>query len=115
MEEEIYQLARQLGEVSEGEEEALRTLCAGAEEELRLRLRSGCTPESCGKCFPLAAAWLALAGLEGLRGGVTDFSAGDMRISAQGGEGSAWYYAQAQRTLSPYLEDDGFCFRGVRG
>ena len=108
MEEEIYQLARQLGEVSEGEEEALRTICAAVRDYAE-------HPESCGKCFPLAAAWLALAGLEGLRGGVTDFSAGDMRISARSGEGSAWYYAQAQRTLSPYLEDDGFCFRGVRG
>ena len=115
MEEEIFQLARQLGEVSEGEEETLRALCAGAEEELRPRLLPGYTPETCGKCFPLAAAWLALAGLEGLRGGGTDFSAGDVRISTQGGEGSGWYYAQAQRTLSPYLEDDGFCFRGVRG
>ncbi len=113
--EKMLELARQLAAVGEGEMEVLRLLCAGAERELRARLRPGLSPEECGEAFPLAGAWLALAGLEGTREEPASFSAGDLTVRSSGRDRSGWYREQAWETLRPWMRDESFSFRGVRG
>ena len=113
--EKSLELARLLGDAGEGEIPLLRTLCQAAEEELAARLREGAAPETCGTAFSLAAAWLALASLEGSRGGVERFSAGDLTIQCAHWDRSGWYREHAERVLGRWLRDDGFSFRGVRG
>ena len=71
------------------------------------------SPEACGPAFPVAAAWLVLAGLEAGTDGVTSFSAGDLTVHT-GGDGAGAMRRQAERLMAPYLAD-GFAFRGVLG
>lgn len=120
MTEEILALALRLGGREENEE-VLRALCRAAEAELARRLRAGVNPEDCGEAFPLAAAYWALAGLcaAGQQGTVESFTAGDVTIR-RGSGGSAAQQAdalreQAERLLSPWAEDGGFCFQKVMG
>ena len=56
-------MARSLGHVDGGQEEALEALCRAAQAELAGRLRPEVRPEDCEDAFILACAWLALAGL----------------------------------------------------
>ena len=111
--EETLELAKSLGRVDPGDSVRLEILCRSAEAELAGRLRPGVKPEDCWEAFSLAAAWLALAGLE--RGGeaLHRLSAGDLTI--QTGESAGGREALAFRALRPWLRDEGFCFRGVRG
>ena len=106
-------LAKLLGEVAERDEPKLEVLCAAALEELRRRLRPGVTEEDCGDAFPLAGAFLALANLEE-GGGVERFSAGDLTIQTGGSPAVQWR-RQAKTALEPWLVDENFAFRGVRG
>ncbi len=121
MTEEIFALAKMLGHVGTEEEEGLRRLCPGAEEELRGRLREGITPEDCTPAFCMGAAWLALAGLcAGAGAGqAEEFSAGGLTIKRGSGknllERSEGLRRQAELIMGPYLEDRGFSFVGVRG
>mgnify|MGYP005157236329 CR=1 FL=1 len=62
MEEQILAFVELMG--GRGNEELLRPLCQAAEREMAGRLREGLSPEACGPAFPVAAAWLVLAGLE---------------------------------------------------
>ena len=63
-------MARSLGHVDGGQEEALEALCRAAQAELAGRLRPEVRSEDCEDAFILACAWLALAGLAaGLPGG----------------------------------------------
>ena len=62
MEEQILAFVELMG--GHGTEELLRPLCQAAEREMAGRLREGLSPEACGPAFPVAAAWLVLAGLE---------------------------------------------------
>ena len=114
MAERVVELAMALGR--RGESEALSLLCAAAVEELKGRLKPGLTPEDCGDAFPVAAAWLALAGLERVESdGVESLTAGDVTIRK--GEGEFRQKAlelQAQTVMKPYLRDEGFAFKGVR-
>jgi len=112
MEERIRQLAMALGDVAEEEEETLKLLCAQAAEELTARLKAGVTPEECGSAFVVAAAWMALDGLETGRGqgNIEQFSAGDLTIRTGGGGDLR---RQALRLMGSYLEDDEFAFQGV--
>ncbi len=96
-----------------GNEELLRPLYQAAEREMAGRLREGLSPEACGPAFPVAAAWLVLAGLEAGTDGVTSFSAGDLTVHT-GGDGAGAMRRQAERLMAPYLAD-GFAFRGVLG
>ena len=73
MEEQILAFVELMG--GHGNEELLRPLCQAAEREMAGRLREGLSPEACGPAFPVAAAWLVLAGLEAGTDGVTSFSA----------------------------------------
>ncbi|WP_251445785.1 hypothetical protein [Vermiculatibacterium agrestimuris] len=99
------------------ESEELTLLCGHAAEALAGQLRGGLTPEACGAAFVLAGAWLALAELETAgEGDVTSFTAGDVTIRKREGEnrGEA-LRMQAMQVMKPYLRDEGFVFRGVRG
>ena len=86
MEEQILAFVELMG--GRGNEELLRPLCQAAEREMAGRLREGLSPEACGPAFPVAAAWLVLAGLEAGTDGVTSFSAGDLTVHT-GGDGAA--------------------------
>lgn len=106
-------MAAELGKVEDGE--ALRSLCRAAVAELRGLLRDGVEPEGCGGAFELAAAYLALAGMEAAQdGGVESFTVGE--VSIRKGDGSArgeTMRRQAMRVMRPYLRDEGFLFRKV--
>lgn len=109
------ELALALGDVEETERAALKLLCQAAEAELRGQLREGIRPEDCEPAFLAAAAWVALAGLyAGRSAGVSSFSAGDLTIHQEGGEGAA-LLAHAKRVMAPYRADGGFSFQGVKG
>lgn len=112
--EETVNLAAALGKRERTEE--LELLCAAAEEELTALLRKGVSPQDCGEAFPLAAAWMALAGMDTAEDGVESFTAG--AVSIRRGDGSARRKAlrlQAMQVMKPWLRDEGFAFRGVRG
>lgn len=115
MTERVMELAMVLGKW--GESEALSLLCAAAVEELKEQLKPGLTPEDCGEVFPLGAAWMALAALEGTEAdGVESLTAGEVTIRR--GDGSFRKKAlelQARQVMKPYLRDGGFSFQGVRG
>ena len=121
MTEEIFALAKVLGHVGAEDEEGLRRLCAGADEELRGRLKEGIAPGDCAPAFCMGAAWLALAGLCAGAGAerVGEFSAGGLTIRQESGksllERSEGLRRQAELVMGPYLEDRGFSFMGVRG
>ena len=113
--EEIVALAKALGRVPQGQEEALEALCQAAWTRLAGRLREGVSPEDCGEAFSLACAWTALAGLE-TGGGVERFTAGSVSIQTGGGGArAAALREQAEEILAPWLADGGFSFRGVPG
>ena len=112
------EMARMLGQVPEHEWEALRPLCQTAELELAGRLKEGIQPEDCQPAFVVAAAWMARAGRNaGQRlGRVASFTAGDLTVkTTEGAEGENILRTQARRLMAPYLADEGFCFRRVRG
>lgn len=111
--ENCLSLAKVLGDVPEEDWPKLELLCEAAQAQLRLRLRPGVTEDDCGEGFPLAGAFLALAGLE--EGEGERFSAGDLTIQRGGGEKSRAFRRQAERIMAPWLTDPGFAFRGVRG
>lgn len=112
--EEILKLAAALGKVEETEE--LSLLCTAAVEELRGLLRDGVQAEECGAAFVLAAAWMALAGLDTAGDDVESFTAGEVSIRRRdGGERGKALRLQAMQVMRPWLRDEGFVFRGVRG
>lgn len=115
MKEKVLEMASALGKTEA--DEALETLCAAAVETLTAQLRPGVAPEDCGQAFVLAAAWMALAQRETADGGgVERFTAGAVTI--QRGDSNARREAlllQARQVMRPWLGDEGFSFRGVRG
>lgn len=120
MREKIFEYAKGMGPVGEGELPHQEALCGTAEAELAGKLRYGLKPEDCNGAFPLAAAWLARAGLcagQGAEEMPASWSAGAVRVSgaASAGERADGLREQAYRLMAPYLEDEGFFFRGVRG
>lgn len=120
MHNEILEYATLLSEAGEGREALLEALCQAAEAELTGKLREGLVPEDCGGAFPVAAAWLALAGLcagQGAAGEPPSWSAGAVSVSgaAPAGERASTLRKQAFELMAPYLRDEGFWFQGVRG
>lgn len=108
-------MARSLGHVDGGQEEALEALCRAAQAELAGRLRPEVRSEDCEDAFILACAWLALAGLAAGETGGGRFTAGEVTI--QEGDGAARAAAlrlQAETVLGPWLADRGLPFRGYR-
>ena len=116
---ESLEYAKMLGDAGEAELPLLEVLCEAAELELAGRLKNGLAVEDCGGAFPVAAAWMALAGLYGGRGGgePSSWTAGAVSVSggSSDGEQADTLRGQAERLMAPYLRDDGFYFRGVRG
>ena len=90
-------MARSLGHVDGGQEEALEALCRAAQAELAGRLRPEVRSEDCEDAFILACAW---------------------QVTIQEGDGAARAAAlrlQAETVLGPWLADRGFAFQGVPG
>ena len=114
MTEQVLELLQGLGGAGQ-DECVLRALCQNACDMLDRRLRNGLTAEDCGEAYPLAAAWIALDWLRSGQGmdGVTWLSAGDMTVRREGdGETLS---SKAMEIMGPFLRDDGFVFRGVKG
>lgn len=114
MTEQVVELARALGAVGQ-DEDVLRVLCASACRTLDRRLRPELTAEDCEGAYPLAAAWLAMDWLRSSQGmdGITALSAGDISVRREGDGGKL--SRRAFELMAPWLRDDGFVFRGVRG
>lgn len=112
--EEIAALAATLGKRPESD--GLKVLCGLAAEELKGLLRPGLTAEDCGQAFVLAAAWLALAGVEASDDGVESFTAGEVTVRKRNGTlRQKALRMQALQVMKSYIDDPGFLFRGVRG
>ena len=116
MTEEIMALCRAMG-AGEDQQALLTPLIEAAVAGLARRLKQGVVPEDCGAVFPLAAAMVAMEGLEEARGGgrVTSFTAGEVSIRTENSAGTLPLTVQAERLLSPWLGETGFAFRGVKG
>ena len=112
---EILELAGRM--CSQGaDREILLPLCQAARLEVESWLKPGKLPQDCGSAFVIAAAWLALAGLETSRNeaGVSSFTAGDLTIRKEGGSSVEGLREQAWTLMAPFRRDT-FCFQGVRG
>ena len=106
-------MARSLGHVDGGQEEALEALCRAAQAELAGRPRPEGGPGGVPRQLP---AGLALAGRAAGETGGGRFTAGEVTI--QEGDGAARAAAlrlQAETVLGPWLADRGFAFQGVPG
>ena len=116
MTEQVLELLLALGGTGQ-EENVLRTLCRNACDMLDRRLKDGVTAEDCGEAYPLAAAWIALEWMRGSQGmdGVTYLSAGDLTVRREGGGDDGSLSQRAMEIMGPFLRDDGFVFRGVKG
>jgi len=116
MTEEILALCRAMG-AAEEDETLLRPLIQAGTAALKNRLKTGVTPENCGEAFQLAAAMVAMDGLERATGSswVASFSVGDVSIRTQEGKGGVGMIALAERLMAPWLGETGFAFRGVAG
>ena len=99
------------------DEPVLRTLCGSACGALDRRLKDGVCPEDCGGLYPVAAAWLVMDWLNQCQGmdGITALSAGDISVRREGGGEVGKLSERAMELMAPFLEDDGFVFRGVSG
>lgn len=112
------ELARVLGKPAEEDEAVLAALCSAAQQELSSALRDGVSAEDCGDAYPLAAALIALAGLETSRcaGQAESFRAGDLTIqSGDPGKKAGLLREQATRLMAPWAKDRNFIFYGVKG
>ena len=116
---DIFALAKSLGEVGAADEPRLQTMCAAAEREFTGRLRPGVSPDDCGEAYRLGCACLAVAFLSGAQAviGEEGFTAGSLTIRNRATltERAEVMRAHAQRIMGPYLRDDRFAFTGVRG
>lgn len=110
----IMELCRAMG-AGEDQRALLRPLVQASQQLLRERLRPGTQPADCGTAFPLAAAMLAMEGLEQAEGGsqVESFTAGEVTIRR--GKGGIPLSQQAERLMAPWLREHKFAFRGVTG
>jgi len=111
-----------LGEpVSPEEEERLELLCAWALSDWTARLLPHYQAEDCQDALLPAAAFTALYFFLTVRNAVEprlSFAAGDISLRC-GEEGRHQTVAQlkerAEELMRPYVVDEGFAFRGVRG
>jgi hypothetical protein len=120
--EQILNLAKTISGAADTEESLLELLCAAAAREWEERLREGLTAEDCGEAFLCAAALSAVAALAASRAGgerVSSFKAGEVSVSensaAEAGVAAGALRAQAESLMVPFIRDDRFCVRGVKG
>ncbi len=104
------------------ESDTLYDFCLVAETELENRLKTGVTKESCSGVFIQAAAVLAVSYLNVLENGSGDiesYSAGEVSVRRKSTAAAREMYKalreQAETMMAPFLKDDGFFFREVRG
>lgn len=116
MTEQVMELVSQLCSPTESEA-VLELLCTNACQWLDGLLADGVTAEDCGGAYPLAAAWLVMDWLNSGRNweGVTSLTAGDMKVTRDGGAQDGGLSGKAMELMGPYLRDRSFVFRGVRG
>lgn len=113
--EDIYSAARDICGTDEGNG-LVERLCLAAYSEFSRRLKDGITPEDCKESFVTACALFASAMyLDTVSAGEGSYTAGQVSVSAPGGDGTKALKAQAESMLAPYIADDGFEFIGVRG
>jgi len=115
--EQVYaQAALLAGQLEEGQDALLNTLCGAATVSLAARLREGLYPEDCRADFIAAASLYALAALGSAKAGeaVEQISAGDLTIRKCGPTDTASNVLrnQAELMIAPYLKDR-FAFLGV--
>ena len=106
-----------------GGEEVLGAVCEAAAMEIKAKLRDNVSPDDLGELFVTAAGMLAIAMYmefsDGAESGIKSFSAGNLSASISSSEGikasAASLRETAEKLLSAYLKDSGFCFMGVDG
>ena len=100
MTEEIMALCRAMG-ATEDQEGLLLPLAQASAQALERRLKPGTSPGLCGPAFPLAAAMLAMDGLERAVGSgrVSSFTAGELSIRMGGTAGEGGLRAFLQPVL----------------
>lgn len=113
---QVLELAKSLYPVSGGQEVLLENLCRIACSRLDSRLREDAKAEEYTEAYVTAAVWMALDGMSasGQADGVKKFSAGDLTIETDGTKGDG-LESRAWELMKPYLKDNEFVFRGVRG
>ena len=115
--EQVYtQAALLAGQLEEGQDALLNTLCGAVSVSLAARLREGLQPEDCKADFIAAASLYALAALGSVKAGeaVEQISAGDLTIRKHSASDTASNVLrnQAELMIAPYLKDR-FAFLGV--
>lgn len=118
MNEEIFALACGISQATEEESAVLKRLCTAAYKKAVSDLRCGVREEECEDELICAAAYIACAALESMRGGaVSSLRAGDVTIRARSAADCASSAAQllmmAKAILQPYAKDS-VAFLGVR-
>lgn len=115
MEQQVLELVKQLGHTGL-EEDVVETLCRCACRRLDALLADGVTAADCGESYPMAAAFLALDWARQAAGGgdIVALAAGDLSVRREGASGGG-LRRQALELMAPYLREEGFVFRGVRG
>lgn len=113
--EQIVALAIALGHIQTEKQTPLMELCALAQDQLRMRLRNGISPDDCKNAFCMGAACLALAQLyTGYQ--TQSFSAGNLTIKQADGKSiSTQWRQQCDQIMAPFLNDTQFSFQGVSG
>jgi hypothetical protein len=105
----------------DGEEESLTLLCQAALDQWTGRLLPEISPEGCRAALIPASAWTALAGLLTVRQAaepLSAISAGDLTMrlgDKEKADVASHLIWQAERLMGPYVGDEAFSFRGVRG
>lgn len=118
MQERILTLAVGMTGAGGEEQELLAALCAAAERAWAARLKAGVMAESCQEAFCCAAAFTAAADFAAGSGSgsVESFTAGEISVkTGKGAERPEALRKSAERLMAPYVMEERFCFRGVRG
>ena len=115
MEQQVLELVKQLGHTAL-DEDVLELLCQCACQRLDRLLADGVSPADCGQAYPMAAAFLVLDWARQAAGGgdIVALAAGDLSVRREGASGGG-LRRQALELMAPYLREEGFVFRGVRG
>ena len=113
--ENILSLCYMLG-ANEELEPLLLSLIETTRSSFQRRMKPGVSPQDCGTAFPLAVALAAMDSLDQAIGGgdVSSFTAGEVSMQLRETAGDR-RRNQAERLLAPWLSEEGFAFRGVRG
>ncbi len=106
--------------LSTAEQRVLEGFCTEALAQWSRRLKETVTPEDCRAALIPACAMTALAGfLTGREGAAApvSFTAGEVSLRQEtgGGDRLQRLREEAARLMAPYVTEERFLFRGVRG